>query len=176
MFNPCAVTCDYLIKCYSLCDIGILAPIFVMVIKFHLCDIDELCLCNDIFSSDCVLAMSSVFVATDEFCLCDGIVKWHWVRFSGFGIVLLLLKVYNMQFHGSILRSFMLYHFNHSCHIIIGNAFVEFIWKLPNYNMLCKIFIIMKLAFPLPPLIMLLTGLCFIPFFHQTISKQVVIF
>ena len=64
MFNPCAMTCDYLIRYYSLCDIGILA-LFVMAIKFHLCDIDKLCHCNDIYSSDCVLAMSSVFVATD---------------------------------------------------------------------------------------------------------------
>ena len=34
MFYPCAVTCDYLARYYSLCDIGILAPVFVMVISF----------------------------------------------------------------------------------------------------------------------------------------------
>jgi len=55
--------------------------------------------------------------------------------------------------------------------IIIENSFVEFIWKFSNYNMLCKPLIIIKLAFSLPPLIMLFTRLCLIPFFHQTFSE-----
>ena len=72
---------DYLIRYYSLCDIGILAPVFVMVIEFHLCDIDEFCLCDNnyfhlcdgdelrlcdgIFSSGYVLVISSIFVVAD---------------------------------------------------------------------------------------------------------------
>ena len=46
MFYPYAVICDYLARYYSLCDIGILAPTFVMVIKFCLCDGDEFHLCD----------------------------------------------------------------------------------------------------------------------------------
>ena len=37
MFYHCTVMCDYLAKYYSLCDIGILASVFVMVIEFQLC-------------------------------------------------------------------------------------------------------------------------------------------
>ena len=62
---------NYLARYYSLCDIDILAPVFVMVIKFRLCD--------GIFSSDCVSAMSSIFVMTYLFRLSDGIIMWHWV-------------------------------------------------------------------------------------------------
>ena len=58
MFFPWAVTCDYLARYYSLCDIGILAPVFVMVI-----------------SSGFVSAMSSGFVLA--------IIMWPWVRFFG---------------------------------------------------------------------------------------------
>ena len=46
MFYPYAVICDYLARYYSLCDIGILAPAFVMVIEFCLCDGDEFHLCD----------------------------------------------------------------------------------------------------------------------------------
>ena len=49
---------NYLTRYYSLCDIGILAPVFVSAI-----------------SSGFVLAMSSSFVSA--------IVMWPWVRFSG---------------------------------------------------------------------------------------------
>ena len=35
------MTCDYLARYYSLCDIGILALVFVMAYEFHLCDGDE---------------------------------------------------------------------------------------------------------------------------------------
>ena len=42
MFYPCAVACDYpvitLARYYSQCDIGILPPVFVMVIEFCVCD------------------------------------------------------------------------------------------------------------------------------------------
>ena len=48
---------DYLARYYSLCDIGILAPIFVMVIEF--------CLCDAIFSAGCMSTMSSIFVTAD---------------------------------------------------------------------------------------------------------------
>ena len=48
---------DYLAKYYSLCDTRILAPIFVMVIEFRLCD--------GIFSYGYVSAMSFIFVMTD---------------------------------------------------------------------------------------------------------------
>ena len=37
---------DYLTRYYSLCDIGILAPVFVMVIEFHLRDCDKFRLCG----------------------------------------------------------------------------------------------------------------------------------
>ena len=37
MFYPCAVTCDYLARYYSLCDIGILVIVFVTAYEFHLC-------------------------------------------------------------------------------------------------------------------------------------------
>ena len=39
--------------------------------------------------------------------------------------------------------------------------------NFPNQNMLCKLFVIMKLAFPHAPLIMLLTGLCLISLFYK---------
>ena len=48
---------DYLARYYSLCDIGILAPVFVMVIEF--------CLCDAIFNSGCMSMMSSIFVTAD---------------------------------------------------------------------------------------------------------------
>ena len=35
------MTCDYLARYYSLCDIGILTPIFVTIIEFCLYDDDE---------------------------------------------------------------------------------------------------------------------------------------
>ena len=38
--------------------------------------------------------------------------------------------------------------------------------------MLCKLFIIMKLAFPPPSLIMLLTGLCLIPLFYKNFQSR----
>ena len=41
IFYPCAMTCDYLARYYSLCDIGILTPIFVTIIEFCLYDDDE---------------------------------------------------------------------------------------------------------------------------------------
>ena len=82
-------------------------------------------------------------------------------------MILLLLTKYRMWFHESILRSFVPCHFIHSCQIIFGNGFLEFIWKFLNYNMLCKLFIIMKLAFPPPPLIILITRLCLIPLFYK---------
>ena len=94
---------DYLARYYSLCDIGILALVFVMVIEFCLCDGDELRLCNARLvpslwwrwvpplwwqiSSGCVSVMSSIFVTENEFCLCHDIVMWPWVGFSGFGMV-----------------------------------------------------------------------------------------
>lgn len=71
---------DYLARYYSLCDIGILAPIFVMAIEFCLCDGNEFHLCDGIlvpcdgdefrlydgiFSFGYVLMMSSVFVTVD---------------------------------------------------------------------------------------------------------------
>ena len=56
---------DYLARYYSLYDISILAPIFVMVIEFRLCDGDEFRLCDSILSFDCVSPMSSVFVTPD---------------------------------------------------------------------------------------------------------------
>ena len=61
----------------------------------------------------------------------------------------------------------MLHSFNHSCHFIKKNGFARFSLKFPNYNMFCKMSIIMKLAFPPPPLIMLLTGICLIQFFYK---------
>ena len=79
-----------------------------------------------------------------------------------------------MQFYVIILRSFVLYHFNHSCHIIIGNDFVEFIWKFPNYSMFCNIHL-REICISPPPFIMLLTRLYLIPFFYQTFSEQVTI-
>ena len=39
---------NYLARYYSLCDIGILAPVFVMVFGFCLCDDDEFRLCDDL--------------------------------------------------------------------------------------------------------------------------------
>ena len=57
---------DYLTRYYSLCDIGILAPVFVMVI-----------------SSSFVSAMSSRFVSAMSFGFVSAIVMWPWVRFSG---------------------------------------------------------------------------------------------
>ena len=56
---------DYLAKYYSLCDTRILAPIFVIVIEFRLCNGDVFRLCDGIFSYDCVSAMSFIFVMTD---------------------------------------------------------------------------------------------------------------
>ena len=51
MFHSCCdmwLPGDYLARYYSLCDIGILAPIFVMVIEIHLCDNNEFRLCDNI--------------------------------------------------------------------------------------------------------------------------------
>ena len=48
---------DYQARYYSLCDIGILALIFVMIIEFRFC--------NGIFSFGCVSEKSSVFVMAD---------------------------------------------------------------------------------------------------------------
>jgi len=47
MFYLCAVTCDYLARYYSLCDVDILAPVFVMVIEFCICDGDKFYPCDN---------------------------------------------------------------------------------------------------------------------------------
>ena len=91
---------DHLARYYSLCDIGILAPVFVTAYEFCLCDgrlVPTVCrqwvlvVCwwwvSSLWwqiSSDCVLAISYVFVTANEFCLCDDAVTWPWVGFSGF--------------------------------------------------------------------------------------------
>ena len=43
--------------------------------------------------------------------------------------------------------------------------------EILNLAHVYNIFIIMKLAFPSPPLIMIFTGLYLIPFFHTNFSK-----
>ena len=43
--------------------------------------------------------------------------------------------------------------------LLLKNDLIVFQLEIPNYDMFCKMFIITKLAFPLPPLIMLFTGL-----------------
>ena len=48
------MTCDYLARYYSLCDLGILAPVFMMVISFGFVLV---------MSSGFVLAMSFGFVS-----------------------------------------------------------------------------------------------------------------
>ena len=53
----------------------------------------------------------------------------------------------------------MLHYFYHSCHVVNEIDFAEIKWKFPNYNMFCKMLIIMKHAFSPSPLIMLLIGL-----------------
>ena len=39
--------------------------------------------------------------------------------------------------------------------------------EIPKFYHVCKMFIILKLTFPPPPLIMLLTGLYLIPLFYK---------
>ena len=74
MFYPCDVMCDYfLARYYSLCDIGILAPVFVTVYEFRPCDGDEFRLCDSRLvsslwrhmSSVFMMALSSIFVTVD---------------------------------------------------------------------------------------------------------------
>ena len=66
---------DYLARYYSLCDIGILALVFVMVIEFRLCDQQ--------WVPSLWRQISSIFVTVYEFHLCDGrlvlVVCWQWV-------------------------------------------------------------------------------------------------
>ena len=115
---------NYLARYYSLCDIDILAPVFVMVIKFRLCDGDEFCLCDGIFSSG------------DEFLLCDGrFVSSLWRHYH----VALGLELY-CYCSQIIVRSFMRAFWEALCHVILfilvilffGNGFVEIIWKFTN--------------------------------------------
>ena len=99
---------DHLTRYYSLCNIGILAPVFVTAYEFRLCDGVEFRLCDGRLvptmcrqwvlvvcrwwvpflwrqiSSSCVSAISSVFLKADEFRLCDDVVTWPWVGFLGF--------------------------------------------------------------------------------------------
>ena len=117
---------DYLARYYSLCDISILAPIFVMVI-----------------SSGFVSAMSSGFVSAMSSGIVSAIIMWPWVRFSGLERCVIA---------HSIVRSFMLRCFEEYivCNLMrtfwealccvnlfiivilfLGNGFVETIW-LPN--------------------------------------------
>ena len=64
-----------------------------------------------------------------------------------------------------ILKSFMLHYSYKSVHIITRKMIPrELIWKFPNFiAFFCNMFIIMQLAFPLPPLFTLLSGHCLIP-------------
>ena len=83
-----------------------------------------------------------------------------WVGLSGFwnNVVMLTLYIYIyiMWFHGDHFNlKLWVALFNHSYHVIIENDLVVFSYKFPYYNMFCKLFIIMKFAFPPPPLIML---------------------
>ena len=120
---------DYLARYYSLCDIGILVPVFVMVIEFRLCDGDEFHLCDGILVPS-LWRHCHVALGLELYCYCSQNIVCSF-----------------MQAFWEVLCRII---FNHSCHIIFGNGFVEFIWKFPNYHMLCKLFIIMKLAFPIP--------------------------
>ena len=78
---------DYLARYYSLCDIGILAPVFVTAYEFRLCDGRLVLAVCWWWVPSLWWQRSSVFMMAKEFCLCDGVVTWHWVGFSGFGMV-----------------------------------------------------------------------------------------
>ena len=114
---------DYLARYYSLCDIGILAPIFVMVIEFCLCD-------GRLVSSLWWCWISSLW----RHChVTLGWIFWFW---NG---VLLLLIVYTLY-------SFMLRYFEKAlCYIVsiilvilsMKISFAEIKWKFPKCNMFC---------------------------------------
>ena len=65
----------------------------------------------------------------------------------------------------------MLHGFNHSCHFTNENEFARFLLKYPKYNMFCKMPIILRLAFPPPPLIMLLIEFYLIPISNSFTDK-----
>ena len=55
--------------------------------------------------------------------ICD---KLPYVKFYGFGIILLVLIDYSIKFQGICFEKFCVSLFNHSCHIIIENDLVVF--------------------------------------------------
>ena len=65
----------------------------------------------------------------------------------------------------------MLHGFNHSCHFTNENEFAGFSLKFPKYNMFSKMPIILRLAFPPLPLIMLLIGFYLIPISNSFTDK-----
>ena len=52
--------------------------------------------------------------------------KLPYVRFYGFGIILLMLTNYRISFHGIYFEKPCVSLLNHSCHIIIENDLVVF--------------------------------------------------
>ena len=61
--------------------------------------------------------------------LCD---KLPYIRFYGFGSILLALTDYSIQFHGIYFEKLCVLLFNHFCYIIIENDLAVFSQKFPK--------------------------------------------
>ena len=106
-----------------------------------------------------------------HFCLCGSL--WHRLAFQVLGTMLLCSQyIYYVVSWLSFLRSF---GWNYLIILIILSMKIILQFSARNSQIVscCNMHIIMKLAFLLPPLIMLLIGVCLISFFHKLfLSRQ----
>ena len=135
---------DYLAKLYSLCDISILAPVFVMAYEFHLCD------------GKLVLSLwwqiSSVFVTAYEFRLCDS--RWVsslWRRcHMALGWIFMLRYFKKALFYIVLIILVIL---------LMKMNLLDYHWNSQSITCFVKCSLSWDLHFPPAPLIILLTGL-----------------
>ena len=123
-----------LARYYSLCDIGILAPTFVMVIEFHLCDDDEFHLCDDILVSSLWRRWVSSLWGHIVPIVCRWWVPFLWRQMNsvfvtalscGPGLDFLVLEQCFTIAHSIFWKIFVLYYFNHFCHFIHEDWFCK---------------------------------------------------
>ena len=77
-------------------------------------------------------------------------IKLPYVDFMTLEIILLVLTDYNIQFHGIIMRNFVFHHLIILVILLRKMDLLDFHGNSQIITRFCKMFIIMKLAFPSP--------------------------
>ena len=127
IFYPCVVTCDYLNRYYSLCDIGILAPSLWWLLASALCRRWVPALCRQWVPALCRRLSCGLGL---DFLIWNGVVIAHSIVSS------FVLTYFEEYIVCNLIRTFWeaLCCVNLFILVILflGNGFVETIWKFPN--------------------------------------------